>query len=297
MAHVSSAVPALPLVTFYRVVEAARLPQRADRSAAGTLPARAARYCDAVTNASAFGWYLFPPMNFSLLWDGADVFWTYAGLQGWLPLTSAQFPHLCRRFDEIAPEPARGCSPPFLTAIPEPGVVQIWSGMIARTAPGWSLLVRPLANLPTGGGYALYEGIVETDRWFGPLFTNLRLTCTDRPVRFQADYPLAQVQPLPRTLYSDAVLDATSTVADLAAFSEADWEDYCATVVRPNQDPQRQVGRYAIDARRRRRGLCPHADQSAAADPARSDRTTPPSPTRGRRPSGARGSGRAAPAC
>lgn len=266
MEHVASAAVSRPLVTFYRVIESARLPQRADRAAAGTLPARAARYCDAVTSASAFGWYLFPPMDFGLLWDGADVFWTYAGVSDWLPLTAAQFPHLGSRFDAAAPEPARGCSPPFLTAAPEPGTVQIWSGMIARTAHDWSLLVRPLANLPAGGGYALYEGIVETDRWFGPLFTNLRLTCTDRPVRFQVDYPLAQVQPLPRTVYTDATLDAVSFVPDLGGFSDADWEDYCATIVRPNHDPERQVGRYAIDARRHRRNACPHIVQSAAAD-------------------------------
>jgi hypothetical protein len=266
MGQARAAIPADPLVTFYRVIEAARLPQRADRSAAGTLPARASRFCDAVTVASGFGWYLFPPMDFSLLWDGIDMFWTYAGVQEWLPLTAAQFPHLSRRFDAVAPESARGCSPPFLTTAPEPGLVQIWSGLIARTAPDWSLLVRPLANLPAGGGYALYEGIVETDRWFGPLFTNVRLTRTDQPVAFRADYPLAQVQPLPRTLYCDATLDATSIVADLDAFSPADWEDYCATVVRPNQDPHRQVGRYAIEARRRRRGVCPHTGQSASAD-------------------------------
>jgi len=251
--------PAQPLVTFYRLVEAARLPERADRSAGGTLPTRASRFCDAVTNASAFGWYLFPPIDFSLIWDGTDVFWAYAGVADWLPLGAAQFPHFARRFDEIAPPPARGASPPFLTAMPEPGMVQVWSGMIARTAPEWSLLIRPLANLPAGGGYSLFEGIVETDRWFGPLFTNLRLTRTDRAVRFQADYPFAQVQPLPRARYQDATLDAMNVVADPGRLSAADWEDYCATVVRPNLDPGRQVGRYAVAARRRRRGNCPHA--------------------------------------
>jgi len=263
--HVSALSTGRPVVTFHRLIEAARLPERADRSAAGTLPTRASRYCDAVTSASAFGWYLFPPMDFSLLWDGTEVFWNYAGVPDWLPLTAAQFPHLCQRFDAVAPDPIRGCAPPFLTAAPEPGLVQVWSGMIARTAPDWSLLVRPLANLPSGGGYALYEGIVETDRWFGPLFTNLRLTRTDRPVRFQADCPMAQVQPLPRALYSDATLDRMAVVADLDALSAADWEDYRTTVVRPNQDPERQVGQYAIAARRRRRGVCPHAAASAAA--------------------------------
>ena len=53
---------------------------------------------------------------------------------------------------------------------------------MARTAPDWSLLIRAPANLASPGGYSLYEGIVETDRWFGPLFTNLRLTQTHKPV-------------------------------------------------------------------------------------------------------------------
>ena len=266
MEHSRSRSAAAPLVTFYRVIEAARLPQRADRAAGGTLPTRAARFCDAVTSASAFGWYVFPPMDFSLLWDGTELFWAYAGIAEWLPLNAAQFPNLAPRFDAVAPEPARGCAPPFLTAGPEPGTVQVWSGLIARTAPGWSLLVRPPANLPPGGGYAAYEGIVETDHWFGPLFTNLRLTRTDRPVQLQADYPLLQVQPLPRTVYSDATLDAMTTVAELDGFSADDWEDYCATVVRPNQDPHRQIGRYALEARRRRRGICPVMAEAVAAE-------------------------------
>ena len=53
--------------------------------------------------------------------------------------------------------------------------MQIWSGLIARTAPEWSLLVRSPVNLARSQGYEHYEGIIETDRWFGPLFTNVRL--------------------------------------------------------------------------------------------------------------------------
>jgi hypothetical protein len=248
-----------PLVTFYRIVEPARLPQRADRSAAGTLPTRATRYCDAVTSAAGYGWYLFPPMDFSLLWDGHDIFWTCGSVAEWLPLTAAQFPGLCRRFDDVAPEAIKGCSPPFLTALPEPGAVQIWSGLIARSAPDWSLLVRPPANLPHGGGYAQYEGIIETDRWFGPLFTNLRLTRTHQPVRFQADFPLAQVQPLPRAAYAEETLNAMAVVGGPDGLSDADWNGYYETVVRPNLQADRQIGEYAIAARRRRKGECPFA--------------------------------------
>ncbi len=260
-----SQAPAEPRLRFYRMIEQARLPQRADRSAAGTLPTRAFRYCEAVATASSFGWYVFPPMDFSVVFDGDDLFWTYDGVGDWLPLTAAQFPRLGERFDRAAPEPARGYAPPFLTALAAPGTLQIWSGLLARTAPGWSLLVRPLANLTHGGGFTQYEGIVETDRWFGPLFTNLRITRTGVPVRFRAEIPLIQAQALPRDLYADETQNAVAVVPDLDGLDDADWAAYCATIVRPSQIPDRPLGQYAIAARKRRRGGCPFGHDGAIA--------------------------------
>ena len=253
-----------PLVSFYRLIAAARPPQRADRSAIGTIPTRAFRYCDAVTSASGFGWYVFPPMEFQLLFDGEEVFWTYDGADGWLSLGSAQFPHQSQRFDDAAPAHLKGCSPPFLAALPEPGVVQVWTGLIARTAPNWNLLVRQPANVWIGGGYTQYEGIVETDRWFGPLFTNLRITKTDVPVRIRQEVPLLQLQPLPRTLLTDDVLARSAFVGDMTKFGAADWADYERTVVAPSDDPDRAVGQYAVAARKRRQGECPRARASAS---------------------------------
>ncbi len=252
-----------PIVRFYRLIEAARPPQRADRSAAGTLPTRATRYCEAVTSATGYGWWVFPPIDLSLLWDGTDIFWRCAGLPEFLPLApAAQFPHQSARFDAAAPADLAGCSPPFLTALPEPGAVQIWTGLMARSAPGWSLLARAPANLPGPGGYALWEGIVETDRWFGPLFTNLRLTRTDRPINLSADLPLLLVQPVPRAAYAETTLAASAFVSDMAGLTAADWEDYRRTIVAPSADPDRAPGGYAVAARKRARGACPFAGAS-----------------------------------
>lgn len=250
--------PAPPLVTFYRMIDEAPAPERADRAALGSLPTRAYRHCDAVATAAGFGWHLFPPLDFDLHWDGSQAWWTCEGLAEWLPLGAAQFPHFRARFDAAAPEAARQHSPPFLTAIQEPGVVQVWTGLAARTAPGWSLLVRGLANLPRHPGFEPYEGVVEADHWFGPLFTNLRLTRTDHPVRFRRDEPFLQVQPIPQAAYADAVLNGAGLVDSLEAWQAADWSDFHRDIVAPNQDPAHRPGRYAAEARRRRRG-CPHA--------------------------------------
>ena len=244
--------PHQPGVKFYRAFEGAPLPVRADRSGYGTLPIRAARYCDAVTLASAYGWWVFPPIDFELLWDGRSVFWKYGDVEPWMPLEAAQFPNFAQTFDSVAPDDIRGYSPPFLTALPEPGYVQIWSGMLARTTPDWSLLTRAPANLPLAGGFESFEGIIEYDRWFGPLFTNIRLTRTNLPVCLNTATPLIQVQPLHRAIYSDATMEAMGTVNRLEDFRDSDWADYRQTIVTPNQRPS-PPGSYAAAARQRRK--------------------------------------------
>jgi hypothetical protein len=247
-----------PTVTFYGAIPGCRAPIRADPSGLGTLPTRGFQYCEALRSASSFGWYVFPPIDFTLEWDGSQVIWTYRGAKAWYPLTSAQFPNYARVFDRVAPKRLRGFSPPFLTALAEPGVVQVWTGFFIQSAEDWGVLVRPPANLPRRLAYDLYEGIVETDRWFGPLFTNIRLVKTDVPVHFDTETPLVQVQPLPRSVYAAEVSNAFDVVAEPARFPAEAWSRYEASIVKPNLDPARPVGAYATSVRKRRKaGACP----------------------------------------
>lgn len=243
---------AAPLIRFYVVTPGAPAPQRADRAAGGTLPTRAFRYCEPVTTAAGFGWLVFPPLDMALLWDGQAIRWTWPGADGWHPLSVAQFPGFRARFDAAAPAGLAGYSPPLVGALPEPGLVNLWSGLFARSRPGWSLLVRPPANLPRPAGYELYEGIIEADRWFGPLFVNLRLTRTDTPVAFRRDMPLFQVQPIPREAYADAALNGCVVEAGLDRLSAADWADYDRSVVAPRRGGACPLGRHAAEVRRRR---------------------------------------------
>ena len=243
-----------PRIIFNRFIPSARYPQRADRSAAGSLPTRAFRYCEPVVTASAFGYYVFPPMAFSLRWDGSAILWTYPGAEGWSLLTAAQFPGYVEAFDAHAPAEIQGFSPPFLGALQEPGHVQMWTGLVMRTAPGWSALVRAPANLPRKAGIELYEGIIETDRWFGPLITNFRISRTDIPIEFDPNFPLLQIQPLPREALEEPGLNNYELVPDLTGLRPEDWDDYYDTVVRPNVAEVRPRGQYAAEARKRRKG-------------------------------------------
>jgi len=242
-----------PLVKFYRFIPGARAPQRADRSAAGSIPARALQYCEAMRTASAFGWYVFPPLSFKLMWDGAnDVVWSYGGSDDWYALSAAQAPGFASYFDGIAPDGVRGYAPPFLGAFKDPTGLMLWSGFVARTPPGWGLLIRPPANLVHSQGYQSYEGIIETDRWFGPLFVNLRLTRPNVPIEFDANYPFLQVQPVHRAVYGN-VLNEFEVVEELGELTPGDWEDFRNTVVHAAADPHRVRGDYGARTRKRRK--------------------------------------------
>ncbi|MBV9829768.1 MAG: hypothetical protein JO001_29460 [Alphaproteobacteria bacterium] len=212
------------------------------------MPVNAYRYCEAIASASAFGWYLYPPLSFSLIWDGAEIAWTYEGAEGWYPLRGAQYPGFLQTFKNLAPDTVADLSPPFLTQGMLPGVVQIWSGYLARTAPGWALLSRGTANIPRTQGYENYEGILESDSWLGPLFTNIRLTRTNSPVEFHRRRPLVQIQPLSRESYQSPSFD----VLEAADMGCAEWQRFEATV-RPNTDQYRKLGHYAVDTRKRLR--------------------------------------------
>jgi hypothetical protein len=133
----------------------------------------------------------------------------------------------------------------------------VWTGLFVESAQNWSVLVRPPANLPRSLSYDLYEGIVESDRWFGPLFTNLRLIKTDVPIHFSTETPLVQVQPLHRSTYAESVSNNAGVVQGMAEFRAETWAKYEANIVGPNLEPVRPVGTYAAEVRKRRRGVCP----------------------------------------
>jgi hypothetical protein len=96
-----------------------------------------------------------------------------------------------------------------------------------------------------------YVGIIETDRWFGPLFINLRLTRPNVPIEFDANYPFLQVQPVHHSVYGDA-LDDFDVVERIEDLTPSDWEDFHKTVSKPMSDPHRQRGEYAVKTRKRR---------------------------------------------
>jgi hypothetical protein len=243
-------LPADPIVTFHRVYPGATPVMPADRSALGTIPAAAFQYCEPVCAASAFGWYVFPPAEIRLMWNGVDVFHDVEGK--WEPLTSIHLPDILDHWNRHCPDDLTDMAPPFLTNLFVPGMVQIWSGMLVSTAQAWSLLVRPLANVAQSRLYSCFEGLIETDRFKPmPLFMNIRLTATDVPIELARTRPLFQVQPILRSCYAGA---GHVEIEGTDKLTEADWAGYRKRIrsADPGSDSH-TLGEYAVGVRKRRK--------------------------------------------
>jgi hypothetical protein len=245
-----------PTVTFYKVYTNAISPMRGDKSGLGMLPTMAYRHCEPVRTACAFGWYVFPPEDIFLRWNGADI--SYVEGNEWLPLAPAFLPNFGDYWDKHAPKDMKGLAPPFLSPLPASGFVQIWSGLLCATRQGWSVLIRPPANIRGSHQYHCFEGLVEADdfRPF-PLFVNIQLLATNEIIKINKVQPLFQVQPLMRETYGDAAHEMAelnglaADAYDNPILSAADWAGYRNTirVEAPNQAPE--SGRYTVATRKR----------------------------------------------
>jgi hypothetical protein len=245
------------IVTFHRVFPAAISPLRADKSALGTLPAAAFQYCEAVRTASTYGWYICPPMDVRLMWDGVDV---YCFLDDkWQPLSGMHVQEFSEYWDSNAPADLKGYAPPFVISLFVPGMIQIWSGLLVSTAKDWCVLVGPISNLPQSKNFATFEGIIETDTFKPcPLFINMRLLTTDREILIPRNKPLFQVRPLRRECYAEDVLKPleyeglSRREAGEGGMSEEDWNGFRSTL-RTVDGPTHIPGSYGAERRRRAR--------------------------------------------
>jgi hypothetical protein len=228
-------------------------PMRADKTAMGSIPAAALQYCEALKTASGYGWYVFPPKDIQLRWDGTEIFFMNDGQ--WESLRSVVDRETVKKWQLHAPDELKSKAPPFLSRLFVPGLVQIWSGLVVQTSADWSVLVRPLANVITPKSYLCYEGMVESD-WFAPvpLFINLRLLSTDQIITLPCVQPLFQIQAVPRIAYNE--IGSRSTFHELedtseTAMTEQEWSSLGNTLRSISQERPHDIGRYGVAVRKR----------------------------------------------
>ena len=242
-----------PLISFYTAYPDSLPPMAADRSALGSIPSQAYQYCEAVTTASAFGWYAFPAAPCTLIFDGVDVYLLEDGEKR--KFSALQLDGMDQWWNKHCPADLHDMAPPFITNLGIPGYVQIWSGLLIESRKNWSTLIRPIANAPISNQFFCFEGIVETDSYSpAPLFVNLKLQVTHTPIEFSHLEPLFQIQPIHRNCYSKKSLNnfVRTKISNREEMTASHWQRYANTVrhIDP-RDGDHKTGQYAIGARKR----------------------------------------------
>lgn len=222
---------------------------KADESALGSLPVDAYRYCEPIRTATSYAWYVYPPKDVSLLFDGRETL--FFEDDQWYPLKSYNFePSFREHWNTLAPNELRDNDPPFITELSVPGLVQVWSGYFVTTATGWSLSIGNLANLDVRSSISLYEAIVDTDLFCPmPLFVNFRICKTDSEIFLSKDRPLFQIRPVLR----DSLKIRTNDVVVKNGLNEVSWSGLKDTIRTVEGSKTRSPGTYAAFARKRKR--------------------------------------------
>jgi hypothetical protein len=230
-----------PNVEFFVFDADAPPPEPGSPTVRGTLPIGGVQMCAPLTDASGFGWYLFPPVDFALRWDGQTV--DFARLKdnepaGWQSLAGAKalaLPEEERALDR-APERfradfgifgSRDGQFSFIDAEPRLGnTCEITPAVTARTSPGWSLLIRQPANWPQPRHHQVLEGVLDTE-WYGAKLTIiLRLIEVNKVVRFYRTLPMAVAQPVPRIAVEASQRAGARIVRGIENFPDDAWDRY-----------------------------------------------------------------------
>jgi hypothetical protein len=244
-----------PTVEFFVWTADTRI-EPASTSVIGSLPSRAVQLCPPVTTASGNGWYLYPPMDFALRWDGQQS--EFSLLQAneptaWVSLAGFHDALLPQSAEIRAalPEQRRGewdrihqkwgGQLPFCSADPRaPSIIEILPGLMMRTSPGWSTLVRGVPNWPGGVDHVSVEGIIETEWYLSSIPTMVRLLHQNKIVRFHRRFPLATLQVVPTVGYDRTTLESARTHVGVDSFPDGVWQAYVAK----REGRSRQPGDY-----------------------------------------------------
>lgn len=185
------------LKTYRLHPEGVRL-EKAHMNLKGNAHKIAMKYCGPFNHANGAGWWVYPPFDLDVTYLGNGK-WDY---------------HILKEYDDLEKEvlgEAVRPEDPYQTiersryafGLSEPDTLQIWTGCIFKTPPGWCLQVRSPINLGMDRPFHIQEGIIETDWMPYDIWLNVKFHRVGEKaeIRRQMWPPLALFLPVRRESY------------------------------------------------------------------------------------------------
>ncbi len=172
----------------------------------------ALRFCGPFVHAGSCGVWAYPPVDMDITYLG-DGQWDIEQLSEYTPLDGIVIKNNLRTEDKFRSIYRGGR---ISVGKVEPDLIQIWTGCIFRTPPGWGLHVRQPINFPEAYNrpYHIQEGIIESDWLWYDIWFNIRFHRANEKAELRRDMwpPLAQLVPVRKEAYAkceiqDQILD------------------------------------------------------------------------------------------
>lgn len=162
------------------------------------------KYCGPFTSANSYGFWIYPPLDIDILWDGENF--THEIISPW---EFDEVKHIKNLIKSDDTEESKEFLQQFGGRVKvsfgkvEPNICQMWTGVSFQTPPEWSLLIRSPINMEMGCPYRIQEGILECSWLHYDIWMNLSFQRKNEVVRLRRnqEHPMAQLVPVIKSSY------------------------------------------------------------------------------------------------
>ena len=169
----------------------------AEKTLNNTAHPQGVKFCHPFSAANSTGFWVFPPADIDVMWTGQSFKHNHVSHYS---NTDATLVHSLVNHPDVEKfYPIEQGRNKYSWGSGEPNVMQIWTGCIFQTAPGWNLHIRSPINFPPQVCHVM-EGTLETDWMHYDIWINVVFTEKYKWVNFRRDGwpPLAQIIPVKR---------------------------------------------------------------------------------------------------
>jgi len=183
-------------LTVWRLSPYACRVEPAEKTLKGNANKEAVIWCHPFSTANRLGWWIYPPADLDVTWDGEKLSHEMHGEYPSIERSIIQ--QLSNRKEEVWWNRSK-----FTWGLVEPNVFQMWTGLIFQTPPGWSLLVRSPINHEKEP-FHIMEGVIEADWMQYDIWLNVVMDNSTQVAKFRRaqNTPIAQIIPVQRAAYS-----------------------------------------------------------------------------------------------
>lgn len=186
--------------------------EKSEKTLKGHANKAAIKWCGPYTNANEFGFWLYPPVNLDFIYKDGKI--KIENMEQYGDEDYHIVKNLIKKEDQSEIEkwifPGIGRTKTTCSLV-EPNVLQLWTGLIFQTPPGWCLEIRSPINFPYSG-YSVMEAILETDWMQYDIWLNIECHKENELIEIRKEKPIASLLPLRRESFKE---DWSSTVSNI----------------------------------------------------------------------------------